>query len=229
MPAGEREDRVDAAGAQSAGNQVSGAYLASMERRCSWPQHNHVMVDTDVLIAGGGPIPRACRPRRRTRRRQLRRGRLGELCSHLGRREHTTLLYASDGYLWLTSRHTNGSLRKGSPPRHFGWMCSVAATGRTHGHRAAGDRRQRRRYRHGLRACRSVGVRRASRRLPGFLPPQAWIQTTRGSPRRDFRPARGRCHRMNTGTFRSSIDWSHELVNSTVWVWRRSRSPRRAC
>ena len=23
---------------------------------------------------------------------------------------------------------------------------------------------------------------------------------------------------MNTGTFRSSIDWSHELVNSTVWV-----------
>ena len=23
---------------------------------------------------------------------------------------------------------------------------------------------------------------------------------------------------MNTGTFRSSIDWSHELLNSTVWV-----------
>ena len=23
---------------------------------------------------------------------------------------------------------------------------------------------------------------------------------------------------MNTGTFRSSIDWSHELVNSIVWV-----------
>ena len=57
MPAGEREDRVDAAGAQPAGDQVSGAYLAF---RCSVDAHGRsiitVMVDTDVLIAGAGPI-----------------------------------------------------------------------------------------------------------------------------------------------------------------------------
>ena len=57
VPAGQGEDRVDAAGAQSAGDQVSGADLAARSgRRCSWPQHNHPMVDIDVLIAGAGPI-----------------------------------------------------------------------------------------------------------------------------------------------------------------------------
>ena len=57
MAAGKREDRVDTAGAQSAGDQVPGAYLVS---RGSVDAHGRSiitpMVDTDVLIAGAGPV-----------------------------------------------------------------------------------------------------------------------------------------------------------------------------
>lgn len=57
MSTGESEDRVDAAGAQPAGDEVSGADLAA---RGSFDAHSRsiiiAMVDTDVLIAGAGPI-----------------------------------------------------------------------------------------------------------------------------------------------------------------------------
>ena len=92
---------------------------------------------------------------------------------------------------------------------------------------------------------RHVGVRRATRRLSVLADVGRRRRRAGGSPGLDIRrsrvghggarpavaspqaaPAGGRCRAVNTGTFRSSIDWSHELVNSTVWVLRGIRDHR---
>ena len=138
------------------------------------------------------------------------------LFSLLGRREHTTLLYAPDGPVDVaTFERAAAAAVSAAHGRMDVYLIAapgadVTATELPLIRDTAGEF---------ARAYAPAGPSAYVVRPDGYLGLAGCRRRPRptgGSPGRDFRPARGRCRRMNT--FRPSIDWSHELVNSTLWV-----------
>ena len=136
----------------------------------------------------------------------------------MGRREHATLLYAPDGPVDVAmyERAAEAAVSAANGRMDVYLIASpgadLAATVLPLIRDTAGDF-----ARVYAPAGPSVYVVRPDGYL-GLAAAGVDPSATGGSPWRDVRQARGRCRRMNTETFRPSIDWSNELLTSTLWV-----------